>query len=229
MGNTGVGLSHGQTAGDLGSAFEPFYLGADPSADAPEAVRAAFDLASEPARTREAYGISAFGRNCLLARRLVEAGARVVTVNMFETVFNRVTWDCHGARPFSTLDDYRRELLPGFDAAFTALLDDLTRSGRLGSTLVVATGEFGRSPRINASGGRDHWPGAWSALLAGGGVRGGQVIGATDAHAAEPADRTVKTTELLTTIYSSLDLDPAEVLGARAAQESWLPITEAFA
>ena len=107
----------------------------------------------------------------------------VVTVNMFDTVFNRVTWDCHGAAPFSTLDDYASELLPTFDQAFSALIDDLERRGRLETTLVVAAGEFGRTPRLNASGGRDHWPGVWSVVLAGGGVRGGQVVGASDAHA----------------------------------------------
>ena len=154
-------------------------------------ARNAFNLADE----REPSATPTAGRHSARAAcwpaRLVESGVRVVTVNMFETVFDRVTWDCHGASPFSTFDDYASEVLPTFDRAFAALLDDLERSGRLDSTLVVAAGEFGRTPRINASGGRDHWPGVWSVALAGGGVRGGQVVGSSDHHAAEPADRPV--------------------------------------
>jgi hypothetical protein len=138
----------------------------------------AFQLAEERDALRDAYGRNTFGQSCLLARRLVEAGVRLVTVNMFETVFNKVTWDCHGAAPFSTLDDYSGHLLPALDQALSALLDDLGAHGLLDSTMVVATGEFGRTPKLNAAGGRDHWPGVWSALLAGGGVRGGQVVGA---------------------------------------------------
>ena len=135
-----------------------------------------FDLTLEDNRIRDEYGRTSFGQTCLLARRLVEGGVHVVTVNMFETVFNRITWDCHGRAPFSTLDDYARVLLPEFDRAFSALIDDLERRGRLDSTLVIAAGEFGRTPRINSAGGRDHWPGVWSIALAGGGVRGGQVL-----------------------------------------------------
>ncbi len=200
---TGVDIPHGQSAGWLGSEFDPFHLDADPaarlrsrrafdragpsrgpaeSASQPYG-RNAFDLADEGETVRNAYGRTTFGQSCLLARRLVEAGVRVVTVNMFDTVFNRVTWDCHGSAPFSTLNDYASDLLPTFDRAYGALLDDLERSGRLESTLVVAAGEFGRTPRINAAGGRDHWPGVWSVALAGGGVQGGQVVGSSDAHA----------------------------------------------
>jgi uncharacterized protein (DUF1501 family) len=131
---------------------------------------------------------------------------------MFDTVFNRVTWDCHGAVPFSTLDDYARVLLPTFDQAFTALIDDLERRGRLETTLVVAAGEFGRTPRLNASGGRDHWPGAWSVVLAGGGVRGGQVVGASDAYAAAPTDRPVTPQDLLATMYYSLGIEVSRSL-----------------
>jgi uncharacterized protein (DUF1501 family) len=128
---------------------------------------------------------------------------------MFDTVFHAPTWDCHGCGPFSTLDDYARSVLPTFDRVFSALLDDLHQRGRLDSTLVVATGEFGRSPRINAAGGRDHWPGAWSAVLAGGGVHGGLVLGSTDRHAAAPTDRPVTTGELVATIYHSMGIDPS--------------------
>ncbi len=128
---TGVDIPHGQSAGCLGDGFDPVFVAEAKSAP-------------EPRRIRDAYGPTAFGRHCLLARRLVEAGVRVVTVNMFDTVFGRVSWDGHGASPFSTFDDYARELLPTFDRAFGALLDDLERTGRLDSTLVVAAGEFGR-------------------------------------------------------------------------------------
>jgi uncharacterized protein (DUF1501 family) len=230
IGNTGVRISHGQTAGPLDSAFAPYL----PDGEIPHAIAHAVDLSAVPGDVRDAYGRSAFGRNCLIARRLVEAGARVVTVNMHQTVFHRVSWDCHGAPPFSTLDDYRRTLLPAFDAAFSALLDDLARTGRLDTTLVVATGEFGRTPRLNASGGRDHWPGVWSAVLAGGGVRGGQVIGASDATASEPVDRPVTPPELLATVYQGLGIDPASPLPAasgtgRTALVDARPVGEAFA
>ncbi len=193
-----------------------------------------FNLSSLRRDVRDAYGHTTFGQSCWLARRLIEAGVRIVTVNMFDTVFDRVTWDCHGSSPFSTLRDYADELLPDFDRAFGALLDDLERSGRLDSTLVVAAGEFGRTPRLNAVGGRDHWPGVWSVALAGGGVRGGQVVGSSNAHASTPADRPVRPQELLATIYHSLGIDPARILtGAdgesRAILEDAEPIRELFA
>ena len=226
IGHTGVSIPQGQSAGPLGKEFEPVVLGADPNARAynpsrlplPPTLRRAFDLSAEPDAVRDAYGRTTFGQSCLLARRLVESGVRVVTVNMFESVFHRLSWDCHGSAPFSTLDDYRRTLLPMFDLAYSALLDDLERSARWDKTLVVAAGEFGRSPRLNLSGGRDHWPQVWSAALAGGGVRGGQVIGASDRIAAEPADRPIRPEELLATMYHSL-----EIHGDIA------PISEAFA
>jgi Protein of unknown function (DUF1501) len=199
--STGVDVPRGQAAGWLGAAYDPFALADDPPKRGLGATTAGGEKASR------AYGRTTFGRSCLLARRLVESGVRVVTVNMFDTVFNRVTWDCHGALPFSTLDHYAREVLPTFDQAFTALIDDLERRGRLDTTLVVAAGEFGRSPRLNASGGRDHWPGAWSVVLAGGGVRGGQVVGASDAHAAAPADRPATPQDLVATIYHSLQIE----------------------
>ena len=183
---------------------------------------------------RDSFGRNTFGQSCLLASRLVESGVRLVTVNMFTTVFNQVTWDCHGARPFSTLDDYASTLLPTFDVALSALLDDLDRRGLLESTLVVATGEFGRTPRLNAAGGRDHWPGVWSAVLAGGGTRGGNVIGASDRQGGEPVDRPVAPAELVATMYRSLRIDPAlKIAGTDGASyalvEGTRPISEAFA
>jgi len=212
IGNTGVNVSHGQTAGILGQDFEPYCVPANPSELTSESreMRRAVDLGAEPASLRERYGRNSFGESCLRARRLVEAGVRVVTVNMYETVFKGATWDCHSTGPFSTLDDYANEVLPTFDRAYSTLLDDLSARGLLSSTLVVATGEFGRTPRLNAAGGRDHWPGVWSALLAGGGSRAGEVIGASDAHGSSPADRPVRPAELVATIYRSLGIDPTQ-------------------
>jgi uncharacterized protein (DUF1501 family) len=108
----------------------------------------------------------------------------------------------------TTLTDYRESVGPTFDWAFAALLDDLADRGLLDSTLVLAVGEFGRSPRLNARGGRDHWPGVWSALIAGAGVRGGQVVGASDALGGAPADRPVTPAELVATVDHVLGLNP---------------------
>src|SRR5262249_16798690 len=133
-------------------------------------AKQAFALDREPAAVRASYGASTFGQSCLLARRLVESGVRLVTVNMFDTVFNQITWDCHadGGSLASSLDDYADSLCPMFDLAYTALLDDLEQGGLFEKTLVVAMGEFGRTPQLNPRGGRDHWPGVWTVLLAGG-------------------------------------------------------------
>jgi uncharacterized protein (DUF1501 family) len=174
-------------------------------------TKRAFDVAEEGPDLRARYGMNTFGQSCLLARRLVEAGVRLVTVNMFDTVFNEVTWDCHadGGSLATRLEDYARVLCPTFDAAYTALLGDLRERGMLGSTLVVAMGEFGRTPQLNPRGGRDHWPGVWSVLFAGAGVRGGQVVGSSDAHGAEPRDRPVTPPEVAATVYHALGVDPA--------------------
>jgi hypothetical protein len=252
--NTGVGVPHGQSAGSLGRAFDPFYVAADPGSEywdgmavldrarsfldealegptplaaatdrlLTRSARQAFDLDAESGWTRDAYGRNTFGQSCLLARRLVEAGVHVVTVNMFETVFHRVTWDCHGSRPFSTLDDYSRELLPMLDRAYSALIDDLERRRLLDSTMVVATGEFGRTPRLNAAGGRDHWPGVWSAVVAGGGASRGQVVGASDDQGAAPADRPVTPAELVASMYQGLHID-ADRLTALSDGKATLP------
>ncbi len=236
IGNTGVSISNGQSAGPLNSSFGPFSLDDDPgsprfdprraidrarrfldtageltSAGAPTRTsRRAFDLDAERASIRESYGRSTFGQSCLLARRLVESGVRVVVVNAAQTVFGQPSWDAHGSGPFSTFDDYARTLLPEFDRAFSGLIDDLESSGLLDSTLVVASGEFGRSPRLNPSGGRDHWPGAWSALLAGGGMTGGRVVGATDRIAGEPVEQPVAVSALYATMADVLGLDRSD-------------------
>ncbi len=235
VGNTGVSISRGQTAGILGESFEPVCLDSETMAPGDEnrELRKGFDLNTERASLRDRYGRGAFGENCLRARRLVEAGVRVVTVNMYETVFQGPSWDCHGMGPFSTLDDYAREVLPTFDRAYSALLDDLSDRGLLSSTLVVATGEFGRTPRLNASGGRDHWPGVWSAVLAGGGTGAGQVIGASDAHGTRVADRPVHPKELVATIYESLGMDSAQSYTLESGEAVSLidraePLREAF-
>jgi uncharacterized protein (DUF1501 family) len=239
IGNTGVSVSHGQGAGYLGDDHEPFIVRGDPNAASytaqidrvhraadtaarPDADQRAFDLLfSAPAKQaldidsertdlRARYGRNTFGQSCLLARRLVESGVRLVTVNMFDTVFNEVTWDCHadGGALASNLDDYRDTLGPMFDKAYTALLDDLESRGLLDNTMVVAMGEFGRTPQLNPRGGRDHWPGVWTVLFAGGGVRGGRVIGASDRHGAEPKDRPVTPAEIAASVYRGLGVDP---------------------
>ena len=132
-----------------------------------------------------------FLESCRRAPDQIEAGAKLITLDMFPTVFDERTWDIHGWRPFSPISCYRDHVGPLFDIAFTTLLEDLTRRGLLDTTLVVAAGEFGRTPKINPSGGRDHWPHCWTVLMAGGGVQGGQIYGSSDKTGAEPRDNPV--------------------------------------
>jgi uncharacterized protein DUF1501 len=189
---------------------------------------------SENEHQRDKYGWNTFGQSCWLARRLIEGGVRLVTVNMFDTVFNQITWDCHadgGSLP-ATLEDYKETLCPMFDRAYTALLEDLGQRGLLDQTLVVAMGEFGRTPQLNPRGGRDHWPGVWSILFAGAGVRGGQVIGSSDSLGAEPKDRPVTPQEVAASIYYGLGIDPKTHLTTFDGQSFTLadaePISELF-
>jgi hypothetical protein len=170
-------------------------------------ARAAFDLSQEPDALKDRYGRNRFGMSCLLARRLIEADVRFVTVNMFETVFNEITWDIHGSAPFSPIQAYRDLLGPMFDNAYASLLEDLASRGLLDSTMVVAMGEFGRTPKINPAGGRDHWPQCWTMSLAGGGVKGGQVIGSSDEIGAYPKDRPVPAASVAATILYGLGVD----------------------
>ena len=170
-------------------------------------AREAFQLERESDKTREQYGKNRFGQSCLLARRLIEAGVRYVTVNMFETVFDEITWDIHGSRPFSPISCYRDLVGPMFDSAFSSLIEDLDQRGLLQSTLVMATGEFGRTPKVNPAGGRDHWPSCWTSIFAGGGIRGGQVVGASDEIGAAPRDRPVTPSEIAATVYHLMGLD----------------------
>lgn len=207
IGNTGACLDHGQTSGPLGQEHGPLFLPGQVSGTPPE-IRQALDLSRESGSSRDLYGNTAFGRDCLRARRLIEAGCRCVTVNMFQTVYDAITWDCHadGGSLGSDFSDYRATLCPTLDQAFSGLLEDLNQRGLLSRTLVVATGEFGRTPVLNSRGGRDHWPGVWSMLFAGAGIRGGQVIGSSDRLGGEPKDRPVKPEEVASTIYHILGM-----------------------
>ncbi len=170
-------------------------------------AREAFDLTKEPEKLHDSYGRNKFGQGCLLARRLIERGVRFVTVNMFETVFNEITWDIHGSAPFSPMECYKDLIGPMFDHAYSSLLKDLDERGMLENTTVVAMGEFGRTPRINPAGGRDHWPQCWSILFAGGGVQGGQIIGASDELGYAPSDRPTTPAEVVASVYHSLGID----------------------
>jgi hypothetical protein len=170
-------------------------------------MREAFDLSKEADKDRERYGRNRFGQSCLLARRMVERGVRFVTVNMFETVFNEITWDIHGSAPFSPIQCYRDLVGPMFDGGFSSLIEDLAQRGLLKNTLVLATGEFGRTPKINPAGGRDHWPQCWTMLFAGGGTKGGQIVGASDEIGAYPKDRPVNPGEVAATVFRSLGID----------------------
>ena len=221
--DTGIRAERGQSAGVLGVEWSPRACRLSPSdssaatleaLEQTPAWQAVQNLSTESAATRLKYGPSEFGRNCLAARRFVEQGVPFVTINMFDSLVNRVTWDCHagGAESPTRLEDYRDTVCPQFDQGLSALLEDLHQRGLLNSTLVVAVGEFGRTPKLNRQGGRDHWTGAWSALLAGCGFPGGQVLGATDPHGAAPVDRPIHPAELVATIYSALGVDPKSEL-----------------
>lgn len=264
-------MPHGQSAGYLGKAYDPFVLNADPSdpnfkvpdmlppdylsalrvdrrrnwrqvvdravskfetsQDArlldstfhqaytlmsSQKAREAFELHREPEAVREKYGMNRFGQSCLLARRLIEAGVRFVTINMFETVFDEITWDIHGSKPFSPISCYRDLVGPMFDMAYSSLLEDLSQRGLLSNTIVTAVGEFGRTPKINPAGGRDHWPQCWTALIGGGPIKTGMVVGSSDEIAAAPKDRPTTPAEFAATIYKALGIDlETELPGAQ--------------
>jgi hypothetical protein len=262
IGNTGGNMPHGQSAGFLGKAYDPFVLNADPSdpnfkvpdmlppdyltalrvdrrknwreavdktvsmfetsQDArlldstfhsaytlmsSQKAREAFELHREPDAIRQKYGQNRFGQSCLLARRLIEAGVRFVTINMFETVFDEITWDIHGSRPFSPISCYRDLVGPMFDMAYSSLLEELHDRGLLDNTMVVAFGEFGRTPKVNPAGGRDHWPQCWTVLMGGGGIKGGRIIGASDDIGGAPKDRPTTPAEIAATVFHGLGID----------------------
>jgi hypothetical protein len=160
------------------------------------AAKAAFDISQEPDKVRDAYGRTTFGQGCLLARRMVEAGVP------FSTVYFG-GWDHHTVI-FKSL----KEKMPQLDQGFSALITDLHQRGLLESTLVIVTGEFGRTPKINKDGGRDHWAPAMSVAMAGGGVPGGQVIGATEKDGSVPAERHLKPEDFAVSLYTKLGIDP---------------------
>ena len=170
-------------------------------------AREAFDLTKEPTAVRERYGMNRFGQCCLLSRRLIEAGVRFVTVNTFLTVFNELTWDIHGSKPFTTIEGMKNIVAPMYDQGYSALISDLDERGMLEETMVCGLAEFGRTPKVNPAGGRDHWPQCFSCTFAGGGVQGGRAIGASDPIGAVPADRPTNPGEIVATIFKSLGLD----------------------
>jgi hypothetical protein len=160
-------------------------------------AKKAFDISQESDKLRDEYGRTMVGQQCLLARRLIEAGVPFVTVQ-------HAGWDHHG-----TIFTYlKNRWLPIFDSAFSTLVRDLDQRGLLDDTLVLALGEFGRTPKINKDVGRDHWPGAMSVIAAGGGVPRGQVIGATDKHGAAPSVRHLKVEDFACSLYAKLGIDP---------------------
>jgi len=168
-------------------------------------ARQAFDIAAEPSAVRDRYGRHPLGQSTLLARRLIEAGVRLVHVNCISSLLEPMcTWDSHKDN-FAVLKNHR---LPPADSAIAALIEDLDERGLLDETLVVVTGEFGRTPKINAGAGRDHWPDAFSVLLAGAGLPGGAYYGATDKYGAYPIDRPISPARLAATIFHALGIDP---------------------
>ncbi len=188
-----------EAAGDPVHALDEYYEQGYNLVTSP-AAQEAFDIGREPETIRESYGRSSFGQRCLLARRLVEAGVPFVTV--YEG-----GWD-HHTNIFKALD----AKMPPFDRGLAALVSDLDQRGLLESTLVVALGEFGRTPKVNTRGGRDHWSNAMSVLFAGGGTPGGQVVGATDRHGYSAAERILSPENFASTIYRKLGIDPGQIL-----------------
>ncbi len=263
IGNTGAGNLHGQSAGYLGSAHEPFFLNSDPARSdfkvsdltppagqtefrinsrrnilkqldevqrrvetnsslgrdtayarafnlltSPEAKQA-FNLSEEPDKLRDRYGRNTLGQSCLMARRLIERGSRMVNINHFDTVFGISCWDMHadGGSLNNTYSDYERLLCPQFDLAFTALIEDLEQRGLLQDTVVCVLSEMGRTPGLNPRGGRDHHPGAWTNFMAGGPIRGGQAIGSTDKTGARPQNNPIEPPQILASIYHAMGID----------------------
>ncbi len=164
--------------------------------------RRAFDLSQEPPRLRDAYGRNIYGQSVLLSRRLIEAGTRMVTLKWAPDA--NATWDTHGQN-FAKL---KNELLPQLDLALGTLLEDLDTRGLLDETLVICAGEFGRTPKVNGNAGRDHWPYCYGLLLAGGGVKGGFVLGQSDRIGGTPAETPVTPHDIIATIYTLLGVSP---------------------
>jgi hypothetical protein len=163
-------------------------------------TRKAFDLNQEPAALRDRYGRNGMGQGCLLARRLIESGVRFVSIS-------RGGWDNHGGI-FNAL---RRQRLPELDSAFSTLISDLGDRGMLEETVIIWMGEFGRTPKVNMTGGRDHWPKVQTVVMAGGGLKGGIGVGESNAKGEEPANRPVKPEDVSYTLFESLGIDPHKV------------------
>ncbi len=192
-----------------GRNLAPYYTRAFDLISSPAAQRA-FDIQAESESTRDRYGRHVFGQSTLVARRLIEAGVRLVQVNFVRHDRGKggQGYDSHSTPPRPPhLTWAKTELLPPTDAAFSSLIEDLSECGLLDETLVIMMGEFGRTPRFNQYGGRDHWPLCYSAVLAGGGVRGGQVFGASDRMAANVVSDPVSPEDLLATLYRLLGID----------------------
>jgi uncharacterized protein (DUF1501 family) len=185
-------------------------------------VREALDLGREPPAVRDAYGMTLFGQGALAARRLVEAGARFVTVFWDEYGLAGSAWDTH----WEHFPRMRHELTPGFDRAFAGLIDDLDVRGLLDGTLVLVLSEHGRTPKLQnvSGGGRDHWSRAYSAVLAGGGIARGKVVGRTDRIAGDVVERAASPKDVLATAYHLLGIDPATPLTDRIGRP--LPLVD---
>lgn len=187
-------------------------------------VKKAFDLSAEPTAVRDRYGRTAYGQGCLLARRLVEAGARFINVYLSPSIGGcEGGWDTHGFNDKPMYPILKKYLLPLADQTLPALLEDLDQRGLLDTTLVVWMGEFGRTPRINKIAGRDHWPTCYPALLAGGGVKRGFAFGASDKFGAYPAQDPVRPEDLSATMFHLLGINPATEI--RDALNRPLPIS----
>ena len=184
-------------------------------------LRESFDIGQESKETRDRYGRHMFGQSMLLARRLVESEMPIVQVNVGS--MNR--WDTHG----NNFKRLKSELLPPFEKGLSSLVTDLRDRGLLDETLIVVTGEFGRTPKINKTGGRDHWSRVFSALFIGGGVQGGQVIGASDRLASDPVTRAYSPADMGATIYAALGIDPASQVIDRLRRPHQLNIGEVIA
>jgi hypothetical protein len=186
-------------AGDPVVALDEFYQQGYELVTSP-AAQAAFDVSREPDAVRDRYGRNGFGQRALLARRLVEAGVPFITLN-------EGGWD-HHRDIFNAL----RTRLPAFEATIAALIEDLDQRGMLQRTMVLALGEFGRTPQVNSDRGRDHWSNAMSVLFAGGGTAGGQVVGATDRNGYAAVERVLAPENFVSTVYAKLGIDPDKIL-----------------
>lgn len=182
-----------------------------------EGAAEAFDLSKEPDAVRERYGRHQWGQSHLLARRLIEAGTRFVTTVNGPSII----WDTHK----DNTNRLRNSLVPPMEQAYAALIDDLDERGLLDSTLVVWMGEFGRTPKINKEAGRDHWPGCYTVTLAGGGIRGGQVVGASDSIGAYPIERAVSPADIHATVFSALGYDCRSIT-YRQVDDRPIPLSE---